>query len=122
LSLTPFPVVPTQLWLLLAPANYVVIQDFNSALQLSSPEQPLWVAYAFPMCLAAVLCLRILPKYWIGFAWAGVFGNLALIGASLLDLAQMMPSTYSVLTSITMLFLTQALILWVRMYRKKTQQ
>ena len=118
----PLPSIPKPLWLLLLIASYAVLQDFNTAFQLSSPEQPLWTGYAFPLCVASVLCLRILPKYWVGFAWAGVFGNLALIGASLLDLAQTMPSTYSVLTSITMLFLTQALILWVRMYRKKTQQ
>lgn len=118
----PFPSVPKPLWLLLLIASYVVLQDFNAAFQLSSPEQPLWIGYAFPLCLALVLCLRILPKYWVGFAWAGVFGNLALIGASLLDLAQTMPSTYSVLTSITMLFLTQALILWVRMRRAQSRE
>jgi hypothetical protein len=114
----PFPAVPKPLWLLLALASYVVIQDFNTALQLSSPEQPLWMGYVFPLCVAGVLCLRIMPKYWIGFAWAGVFGHLALIGASLLDLVQTMSSTYSVLASITLLFLTQALILWIRMRQK----
>lgn len=118
----PFPSVPKPLWLLLVLANYVVIDDFNTALQLSSPDQPLWTGYAFPVCLAVVLCLRILPQYWIGFAWAGVFGNLALIGASVLDLAQVIPSTYSVLASVTLLFLTQALILWIRMRRTQLRE
>lgn len=117
----PFPTVPKPLWFLLLIASYVVIQDFNAALQQSSPQQPLWTGYAFPLCLAVVLCLRILPKYWISFAWAGVFGNLALVGASVLDLAQKMPSTYSVLASITLLFLTQALILWCRVKRQSNE-
>lgn len=118
----PFPSVPKPLWLLLSVASYVVLQDFNTALQQSSPEQPLWIGYAFPLCLAVVLCLRILPKYWIGFLWAGTLGNLALVGASVLDLAQKMPSTYSVLASITLLFLTQALILWYRVKRQQSSE
>lgn len=119
----PIPNVPKALWLLSFMSSYVILQDFHTALQQSSPDQPLWVGYAFPVCLAAVLCLRILPKYWIGFAWAGVIGQGILIGMSLLNLADQMASTYSVLVSITLMFLTQALILWGRMWHtaKKSQ-
>lgn len=113
--------VPLPVWLLMLFSSWIVVSDLRLAMQQTSAEQPFWSALVFPVVLGGVLSLRILPRYWLAFAWAGVGGFMAALLCSSLNSVEAIPSTYQVLASLSLLFLTQSAVLSVRRWRELKQ-
>lgn len=113
--------VPWPVWVLILLSSWIVISDLRLAMQQTASEQPFWSALIFPVVFGGVLSLRVRPRYWLAFAWAGVGAFMAALLCSTLNSVEAMPSTYQVLASLSLLFLTQSAVLSVRRWRELKQ-